>query len=77
MPWFYLCNYCGTKLKQGETSGDTAKKELSNFINGMKDKIVKCYDCKKMYEFDTEMLLNKEAAKNSGKKIVIFIQPKT
>ena len=43
----------------------------------MKDKIIKCYDCKLMYEFNTEILLSEDAAKKSGKEIIKFIQPKT
>lgn len=70
MPWDYFCYYCGGALEGSMSDGEDLYREMQVFESSMKGKIVKCGSCEKIYDFDTDQLLDEAEVKKSGKEII-------
>jgi len=70
MPWDCFCMNCHGAIAGGMADGDEMDREMKDFSNSMKGKLMKCSDCKAIYDFDSWEKLNEDEVKKSNKEII-------
>ena len=70
MPWDQWCPDCGHPLAGGMADGAEMDQEMKIFDDSMRDKLVRCGDCKVVYDYDSWEKLNEDEVKKSNKEVI-------
>jgi hypothetical protein len=62
--------YCHGAIAGGMVDGDEMEKEMADFSDKMRGKLMRCSDCKAIYDFDSWEKLNEDEARRSDKEII-------
>ena len=72
MPWDYFCPTCQSAMGSGMSDGDEMDREIEEFNNDMRGKLLRCDSCKTVHDFDSFKILDKDEVKESDKEVVLL-----